>query len=156
MGGLRVSAIDQGAIQRFKAELAVKKGRNGKPLSPKARNNILGVLSKSLRYAEEAGVIERAPRIRLYRNERPEIVHWEIDEYAGIVGAALDDPAWRLAVLLGGEAGLRLGEILALRWTDVDFQGGVVTVARQVRRGVEGTPKGYRRRDIPMTPLLAK
>ena len=41
-----------------------------------------------------------------------------------------------------GDAGLRLGEVLGLRWEDVDLVAQRLTVARQIRKGVEGTPKG--------------
>src|SRR5579859_7576619 len=43
-------------------------------LSEKRINNILAVLSKALHYAEEARVIDRAPKVGLFRIERPEIL----------------------------------------------------------------------------------
>jgi hypothetical protein len=52
--------IDAEAIAQFRASLAATK------LSEKRINNVLAVLSKSLRWAEESGVISRAPRIRFY------------------------------------------------------------------------------------------
>ena len=156
-GAMPVCEIDQAAIQRFKAELQTKPGRLGDPLSRKTRNNILAVLSKALRYAEEVEVIDKAPHIRLYRVERPEIVYWEFEQYAQLIQAArATEPAWYAAALLAGEAGLRIGEILALRWDFIDTRANVLTVAKQVRRGKEGTPKGRTRRTIPMTePLIA-
>ena len=59
-----------------------------------------------------------------------------------------------VSVLLAGDAGLRLGEVLRLRWEDVDLVAQRLTVARQIRKGVEGTPKGGRRRSVPMTAAL--
>jgi integrase len=154
-GLIRLDAIDTAAIQRFKADLKGKVGRTGEPLSPKTRNNILAVLSKALRYAEEVEIIDKVPAIRLYRVERPEIVYWEFEEYGRLVDAARETgAAWRAAVLLAGEAGLRLGELLALRWEHIDSIAGRITVARQVRQGQEGTPKGRTRRSIPMTHAL--
>ena len=49
-------------------------------------------------------------------------------------------------ILLAGEAGLRSGEIGALRWTDVDFAKREVNVRRNLVRGKEGTPKGGKAR----------
>ncbi len=57
-------------------------------------------------------------------------------------------------MLLAGEAGLRVGEILALAWEGLDLVAGTVTVARQIRRGVEGVTKGGRPRKVPMTGTL--
>jgi hypothetical protein len=47
--------------------------RYRKPLSLKTRNNVLAVLSKVLRNAEEVDLIDRVPKIRSYRCEKPEI-----------------------------------------------------------------------------------
>jgi integrase len=58
-------------------------------------------------------------------------------------------------VLLAGEAGLRVGEVMGLRWADVDVVAGTITVAQKIRRGQVGVPKGRRRRTIPMTAALA-
>jgi integrase len=126
-------------------------------LSKKRVNNVLAVLSKALRYAEEVGLIDRA-RIRLFRVERPEIKSWSFEEYPRLLAAAATEgPAWYAAVCLAGEAGLRVGEVKALRWReDVDLVAGSVTVNRQMRHKVEGTPKGRTRRTIPMTPTLLR
>jgi integrase len=55
---------------------------------------------------------------------------------------------------LAGEAGLRIGEVKALRWQDVDLVAATITVRQQVRHGIIGSPKGGRRRTVPMTGLL--
>jgi integrase len=47
--------------------------------------------------------------------------------------------------------GLRLGELLALRWRDVDWTAGVIRVRRNYVRGRHGTPKSRRSsRAVPM------
>ena len=46
-----------------------------------------------------------------------------------------------VAVLLGGEAGLRAGEIMALEWTDVDFVKNQVCVERSNWKGHVTSPK---------------
>lgn len=63
---------------------------------------------------------------------------------------------------IAGEAGLRRGEIIGLRWTDVDLQGRRVRVRRSVwrdrvagARSVEKPTKGRRARVVPITPTLA-
>ena len=147
---LRLDQIDAAAVADFRASL-VEKG-----LKDKTINNILAVLSKPLRYAVDVEVIDHAPRIGLLRVERPEIVCWEIEEYARILQAAREGaPHWYVATCLAGESGLRVGEVKALRWReDVDMVAATITVNQQVRHGVTGTPKGRTRRTIPMTPLL--
>jgi integrase len=119
-------------------------------------NNILAVLSKALHYAEDQRLIDRAPKVGLFKIERPEIVWWELEQYSRILAAAkAEDPMWYAAVCLAGEAGLRIGEVRALKWErDIDLIAGTVTVNEQTRKGITGTPKGRTRRTIPMTATL--
>ncbi len=149
-GEMGIDEIDVSAIARFRARLI------GEKKSDKTINNILAVLSKALKYAEAARVIERAPAVGLLKVERPEIVAWSVEEYARMLAAAKAlDPIWYAAVCLAGEAGLRVGEIRALDWRrDVDLIAGTITVNQQIRRGALTTPKGRTRRKVPMTPTL--
>ena len=156
LGPLRLDEIDVGVIQGVKAALTQGSNRYGKPLSLKTRNNVLAVVSHALAYAEEVGLVEKAPRIRSYKFERPEIECWELNEWRRFLEVAAREGDGLLeASLLAGDAGLRLGEVLGLRWEDVDLVAQRLMVARQIRRRVEGLPKGGRRRSIPMTAALA-
>ncbi len=53
--------------------------------------------------------------------------------------------------------GLRLGELLALRWRDVDFAGEAIRVRRSfTAHGGMSTPKSGRVRSVPMVPAVAQ
>ncbi len=52
-------------------------------------------------------------------------------------------------------AGLRQGELLALRWRDVDFAGSALTVARAMSAGIESTTKSGRVRRVPLADQAA-
>ena len=157
LGSVPLDAIGVTQVQELKAALAVKLGRTGRPLSKKTINGVLAVLSKMLSYAEECGVIDEAPRVRLHKVPLPEVQAWEFDEYARLLEASTTLPApWSTAVLLAGDSGLRLGELLALEWGDVDLEGSVLTIRRQLRRRDVGTPKGGRVRVVPMTARLQR
>ena len=155
LGHLRLDEIDVGKVQELKASLDRMSNRYKKPLSLKTRNNIIAILAHALRYAEEAGVLDAAPRIRPFKFQRPEIEALDFDEWPRLLQAAeKDGQGSMVACLLAGDAGLRLGEVLALRWEDIDLVAGRLTVCRQIRKGYEGTPKGGRRRVVPMTAGL--
>jgi integrase len=129
----------------------------GEPLSEKRINNVLAVLSKSLRYAARVRLINHAPEMGLFKIERPEIESWSFEEYARLLEAARNDyeSEWYVAACLAGEAGLRIGEVRALKWQeDVDLVAGTLTIQRQRRHKAEGTPKGRTKRVVPMTPTL--
>jgi integrase len=149
-GSLRLDEITISEISQFRAELVAKE------LSEKRINNILAVLSKPLKYAADCKLIARAPKIGLFKVERPEIVVWDFVQYARLLAAAkLEGEAWYGGVCLAGEAGLRVGEVKALRWReDVDMIAKTITVNFQTRNGETTTPKGRTRRTIPMTGTL--
>ncbi len=53
--------------------------------------------------------------------------------------------------------GLRLGELLALQWRDVDFAGEAIRVRRSYNvHGGVGTPKSGKVRSVPMVPDVAQ
>lgn len=55
------------------------------------------------------------------------------------------------AVRLSAYTGLRRGELVALRWKDVDWTRAKLTVARALSAGVEGAPKSGHFRDVPLS-----
>jgi integrase len=58
-------------------------------------------------------------------------------------------------VRLAAYAGLRQGELLALRWRDVDFAGHAITVSRAMSAGVEASTKSGRVRRVPLPDQAA-
>jgi integrase len=150
-GEMRLDEIGAGEVAAFRASL-VESGRLGE----KRINNVLAVLSKALRYALDVELITKAPKVGLYRVERPEIEPWDFEQYARVLGAAKGEgPDWYAAACLAGEAGLRSGEVKALRWReDVDLIARTITVNQQTCYGITTTPKGRTRRTIPMTSAL--
>ena len=145
-----LAEIDVSAIAQLRADLV------GKELSEKRINNILAVLSKPLHYAAECNVIAKVPRMGLFKCERPEIEAWDFEQYARLLTAAkAEGEDWYAAVCLAGEAGLRVGEVKALRWReDVDLIARTITVRQQTCNGETTTPKGRTRRTVPMTTTL--
>lgn len=157
-GEMRLDEIGDGEIAEFRAQLVETVSRFARPLSEKRINNILAVLSKPLHYAHKCKLIASVTEIGILKVERPEIEAWDFDQYVRILETArknTDEPEWYTAVCLAGEAGLRIGEIKALRWReDVDLVARTVTVNFQTCIGKTTTPKGRTRRTIPMTATL--
>ncbi len=60
-----------------------------------------------------------------------------------------------LIVLLGGDAGLRCGEMMALEWSDVDLAKRQLCIQRSDWNGEVTSTKGGRLRYIPLTVRLA-
>ena len=71
-----------------------------------------------------------------------------------VLRARLNSLAY-LIVLLGGDAGLRCGEMMAPEWRDVDLRKRQMCVQRSEWKGHVTVPKGGRLRYVPMTIRLA-
>ncbi len=76
-------------------------------------------------------------------------------EVMALVKAASNDQD-RVLYLTAAFTGLRLGELLGLRWEDVDFIAATIRVRRTWGGGVEGTPKSGRDRAVPMMDEVAQ
>jgi integrase len=53
-------------------------------------------------------------------------------------------------------SGLRMGELRALRWADVDFEKRLLHAKRSFTRSVLGDPKSHKVRSVPMIDQVAK
>jgi integrase len=149
LGHKRLDAIKTENVQRLKGDLEVK--------SPKTVNNVLSVLSILLKKAVEWDVIDRMPcTVKLLPVPKGSTDFYDFGEYERLVEAArLLDPRTHLIILLGGDAGLRCGEMVALEWKDVDLVNRQLTVSRSDWNGQVTTTKGGRSRHVPMTRRLA-
>jgi integrase len=58
-------------------------------------------------------------------------------------------------VRLAAYAGLRQGELLALRWHDINFAGSALTIARAISAGIESSTKSGRVRRVPLADQAA-
>jgi integrase len=106
------------------------------------------------------GVIERMPCvIKLLPVPKSPVDLYDFEEFERLIAAARTTD-WRaeLIVLLGGEAGLRSGEMVALEWTDIDFHArgqGQIAVQRSAWQGQVASTKRGRVRFVPLTRRLA-
>ena len=117
------------------------------------------MLSEAMR--EE--LIERnvATVVRPPSVQRVEVQPWSTEEASRFLATSVDHRLHALFAV-GVALGLRKGELLALRWDDVDLEGGVVHVRQNVQRLPEmglvfGPPKSNKsRRTIPLPAASAK
>ena len=71
------------------------------------------------------------------------------------LAAAAGDTQDGIVYLTAAFSGLRRGELLALRWEDVDFRNESIRVFEGYTRNQTGRPKGRRSRTVPMVTELA-
>jgi integrase len=147
-GGRRVRQIGPGTIAQF------NKALKERGCSPSTRAKHLRVLGACLqtavfyRYAESNPVRELPPAQKP-RPERKEAAYFENDELPRLFRHLNDEP-YRSLCLVALKTGMRQGELLALRWCDVDLEQAVVRVRRSRTGGGVGTPKNRERRDVDL------
>jgi integrase len=152
LGGLPLQGLMPTHLNKLYGDLRTA-GR-----APKTIRNIHGVLSKALADAERWGLVGRnAARLAdVPAVARPKLRVWSPEQTRAFLAAVANDRLFA-AWLLAATTGMRRGELLGLRWEDIDLDNGVVRVARaRVRAGnqvVAGEPKTARgRRTIALDP----
>jgi integrase len=128
LGAKRLDEISSEDIQRLKHQLRDR--------APKTVNNVLTVLSVLLKKAVEWSVIEHVPcTIRLVKAPKVSMGFYDFAQYEHLIEAAKrTGPDAHVVVLLGGEAGLRCGEMIGLEWDDVDSPNGTRSKSSALRR----------------------
>jgi integrase len=126
--------------------------------SPKTINNHLAFLHGLFAFAQKRGwasgnAVAEAERPRADSSD-PDIRFIDLEELEGLQREVPDDVLGmveRPLYLTAAMTGLRQGELIALRWKDVDWKAGLVRVRRNYTRGRFGTPKTKRSsRAVPM------
>jgi integrase len=147
-GSQRVRALGPEDIARLNLILREK------GCSPSTRAKHLRVLGACLqaavfyRYAESNPVRELPPAQRP-RAERKEAAYFENEELPRLFRHLREEP-YRSFCLVALKTGMRQGELLALRWCDVDLGEAVIRVRRSYTGGTISTPKNRERRDVDL------
>ena len=162
LGHLRLDEVTYAVIEDLKVALAAtpianvtrkKNGEPGKPvartLSRKSINNCLTVLRRMLSIAKKRGLITAVPEIEWFREPPPEFDFFTFDEADRLIAAAPRE--WKAMITVALRTGLRLGELMALRWQDVDLIAGRLVVRQNVVKGIVGTPKSGKPREVPLS-----
>jgi integrase len=125
-GATPLGRVERSTLREWVAGLS---DPDGPDLAPATVIKAVQVFNKIMRAALEDRLIASNPveRLPLPRLEREETRFLTVDELWSL--ADVIDCRYRAFVLLGGYAGLRLGEMLGLRWTNVDLLRRQVFVA---------------------------
>lgn len=126
-------------------------------LAPRTVAKRLGVLSSIFKTAVLAGKLDRNPcdpqRVRRPQvRRRLDYATLDGHDVRHLASYALNEQDGALFIV-AGFSGLRMGELLALEWRDVDFAGQVLRVRRawsEVSRTTK-TPKSGKERAVPMS-----
>jgi integrase len=148
LGDLPIGRIGLDTMTELDAGM-VKEG-----LSASRRRNVLICIRSVLRDAHRAGRLAPLPAFPpLPKKGTKVLVPLRREQVEAILAAS--PPAWRLAFALAAYAGLRAGEVRALRWLDVDLVAPVLVVRLSRSKGQTSTPKSGHEREVPIAEALA-
>lgn len=145
-GKMELSKINALQIEEFKQ----KKQNEGK--CNKSINNYLGMLNKCLNCAQEWNIIKTVPKIKMLKVPPQKFNFLTEEEYNKLLERAQKiNPNFYSMVLFTLRTGVRVGELMGLKWGDVDFEKRRVTIKRSLVNGIMGSPKSNRERNIPLS-----
>lgn len=162
LGEMKLASITPGIIHDFVTAL------EDSGLAYNTVKSVYRLLSAAMRGAFEEGLIQKNPcrRIKIQRVEQQDqrVLTRSEQELVKKSSATMND----LPTLLSLYTGMRLGEVCALRWSDVDWEKGTIVVKRTVQRVTQnkngkktllmvGTPKSLRScRVLPVPDFVLK
>ncbi|HWE10459.1 MAG TPA: tyrosine-type recombinase/integrase [Solirubrobacteraceae bacterium] len=142
--------ITAASIDRWRASLT--------GLSSRTKNKLLVVMHGVMRRAAQVWGLTANPVAGVEKQRTPSTGDLEVfspEEVMALVRAAASKPD-AAVFLTAAFTGLRRGELIALRWRDVDFAGSVIRVRGSYAAGALTSPKSGKVRSVPMAPDVAR
>lgn len=156
-GPLPFSKLTRGAVRRLIAE-KIEAG-----LSRATVRNIIVPLREMYNHAIDDGTISfsnpatRVGRFNKRRGSEKKIDPLTREELSVLLETAKEKmPYYYPLFLCAARTGMRLGELLALTWEDLDFNGRFIEVRRNLVRGKITTPKNGKSRRVDMSRQLTE
>ena len=154
LGSMRIDQIKRKHIKAMFDDFLIK------GMATSNFQNIKSPLNGIFSHALDLELIERNPLSGLNFSKKPNIkitpltedqafkLLYEAKQYRG----GLYYP--HILVLL--RTGVRVGELTALQWNDIDFKKRTLTVARRLYQGEIGSPKNGKARTVDLTPHVTE
>lgn len=139
LGMYKIKSLSPMQLQEY----VNQKFKNG--LKKTSLKNIMGVLTGSLSYAVlPAQLLQSSPAEHIkypkLSSERAEANKTiiSVDDFNKMIDRFDKGNPFRYALLIGFYTGMRISEVFALTWDDIDFKEGIIDVNKQVNKRVYG------------------
>ncbi|MFD9608154.1 tyrosine-type recombinase/integrase [Streptomyces sp. NPDC059083] len=151
VGSKRLESLSVADVRRFLVQLEKKTTAATAKESHRVLRTALTAACREELITRNVATLVESPRAKTR-----ELSPWSLDETLDFLAAARKDPLYA-AFVLAIAMGLRRGELVGLRWADIDLDKRVLYVRQQTqrRRGVlyDDDPKGRRRRAVPLPAM---
>ena len=160
IGKYEINDLSPILLQKFVAEL-LKNGnlKTGKELSPNTVNAIISVVQNSLKTAFTIGLTDTyfADKIKRPNVTEKAIECFSLLEQKSIENAVLHAKKPKLiGIVICLYTGLRIGELLALEWNDIDLSKGIISISKSCHFGHNKNGEYERFIDTPKTNHSAR
>ena len=153
LGSYPMDSIGKEEIRKLNTVLKGMKKASG-------RNQARGKLRQMFEVAcdPDIEILELAdvPHIKNEKEEQREPPpRYDEEEIVKVINAAADmGPDTLAMVLLMMDTDMRVSEVCALRWKDIDYKQGIITVRHNYSKGRPSLPKGKKAKPVGLTPAL--
>ncbi len=155
LGDYELNKLTPIAIQKFVTHLSQCGNlKTGAGLSPNSVNSIITVIQGSLETANRIGVSDEyiADKIKRPKITEKRVLCFTPAEQKRIEQAVIENKKIKMfGILLCLYSGLRVGEVLALEWSDIDFVKSELTVNKTCHDGKDKDGTFCRITDTPKT-----
>ena len=155
LGEYELEELSPIVIQKYITEL-MQSGNltTGKGLAANSVNGIITVIQNSLKLAYTLGELKEytTDKIRRPKTKEKEVSCFSLAEQKKIEQAALSNKKRKfIGIVICLYSGLRIGELLALTWSDIDFTKGTLAVNKTCHDGRDESGNLCRITDLPKT-----
>jgi|WetSurMetagenome_2_1015567.scaffolds.fasta_scaffold00088_38 integrase len=140
--GYRLSEITLEQLEKFQSE-RLTKGKKGKPNKPATVNRLLAVMSRMLNKAVQWDMLSKVPKVEALKEHNKRLRYLSTDEVHRLIEKCPEH--LRPIVTMAVNTGMRAGEMLSLKWGQLDLQNGFILLQK--------TKSGYKR-EIPINKTL--
>lgn len=161
LGHIQLQELDARHLDKLYADLLARGARDGSALAPKTVRNVHVVIRKALADATRKRIVTRNVALDADPPKVPgpgerEMATWTPDELRKFLDA-IAHHRLAAAFVLAASTGMRRGEVLGVRWSDIDLDNGtvairqtIVSVSYEVQLSEPKTARG--RRTISLDP----
>jgi integrase len=146
IGSAKLQRLEVGQVERMLRDMAAAGA------STDSIRRARALLTRGIRRAQRDGLVHRnvAELAEMPRGTRRASKAMTLDQVRDLLALELT-PFWRAYIATALTCGLRPGELLGLRWRDVDFSQGIIRV-RTCLKALPG-PDGYGKRVLTLAEL---
>ena len=135
-GNMQIREMNSQMIELFtnqKIENGRLDGNGG--LSPKRVRDILSVIKLVFAYAQDQGYISQIIKFSMPRLDKPHVEIFSKDDEMRLISYSISnlEPS-KCGVIISLCTGIRIGELCALQWSDIDTESNIITINKTLQR----------------------